>query len=310
MIWSEHSQERTTLLKVDNDEDRPPQTSVLDHRPTKSTVRQALRPAAARLRPITKTPRLEAEVLLTHVLDTARSTLLAHPERDLYPDQVAQYRDLVARRASNYPLPYLTGTCEFYGMDFEVTPEVMIPRPETETLVEMALEREPASIIDVGTGSGCIAIALAANLPTASIYAIDISSAALAVARRNAEQYGVEDRVRLIVGDVLTPRPSSVDLIVSNPPYVSANEWSTLPDSVLHHEPRLALDGGPDGLSIIRQLLLEAQGTLKSNGSLLIEIGAQQGQAARQLAHTYFPQAEIDIHPDLAGRDRVLEVET
>jgi release factor glutamine methyltransferase len=308
MNWPGRSKEQTRSKRQTDDErcNSNARNSISDTR----TVRQAVQSAAAYLRPITDVPRLEAEVLLTYVLNISRSTLLTHPDRTLHPDQTERYRDLVARRASDYPLPYLTGKSEFYGLDFEVTPEVMIPRPETELLVELALEREPATVVDVGTGSGCIAIALATNLPAASIYAIDISPTALAVACRNVERHGVDDRVRLMVGDVLTPRPKPVDLIVSNPPYVSTNEWATLPKSVLHHEPHLALDGGADGLAIIRKLLLEAQGTLKPDGGLLIEIGAEQGEAAQQLAHTYFPQAEIDIHQDLAGRDRVLEVKT
>jgi len=275
-----------------------------------STIRQVIREASARLRAVTDVPRLEAEVLLSHVLNVSRTALLAHSERLLTADQLSNYQTLIRRRASGYPLPYLTGGVEFYGLGFEVTPEVMIPRPETETLVDLALARRPATIVDVGTGCGCIAVSLAVHLPQATIYAIEISPAALAVARRNVERHGVAARVRLMVGDVLTPRPGPVDLIVSNPPYVSRGEWASLPASVRDHEPRLAFDGGPDGLNIIRRLLAQAPGVLRPGGGLLIEIGADQGEAASHLARAFFPGATVRVHPDLAGRDRVLEVQT
>jgi len=280
-----------------------------------------LRQAVAALDTITDAPRLEAEVLLAHVLGTSRTSLLAYPERILTADQLSNYQTLVRRRASGYPLPYLTGRAEFYGLEFEVTPEVLIPRSDTETLVDLALARRPATVVDVGTGSGCIAVSLAVHLPEAIIYAIEISPAALAVARRNVERHGVTEQVRLMAGDVLTPRPGPVDLIVSNPPYVPTGTCASLPASVRNHEPRLALDGGPNGLAVIRQLLTQAPAVLHSpersrragrqfGGGLLIEIGADQGEAASHMARTFFPQATVRVHPDLAGRDRVLEVQT
>lgn len=283
-----------------------------------STIGGALRRATVELNPITDAPRLEAEALLAHVLDTSRTVLMAHPERHLTSNQIDRYQQLVRRRASDCPLPYLTGSIEFYGLGFEVTPDVLIPRPETETLVDLALARQPATVVDVGTGSGCIAVTLAVHLPKTTCYAIDISSAALAVARRNAEQHSVAERVRLIAGDVLNPRPGPVDLIVSNPPYVPTGECSALPASVRDYEPRLALDGGRDGLAIVRRLLAQAPAVLRSpdpvterpGGALLIEIGADQGKAASRLARAFFPQATVRVHPDLAGRDRVLEVQT
>jgi release factor glutamine methyltransferase len=266
--------------------------------------------AAFELNAVTKHPLLEAEVLLAHLLDASRATLLAHPEILLTTSQLADYQALVRQRASNRPLPYLTGHVEFYSLDFEVTPEVLIPRPETETLVDLALARRPEAIVDVGTGSGCVAVALAVHLPQAIICAIEISPAALAVARRNVERHGVADRVRLMVGDVLNPRPTPSDLIVSNPPYVRTGDCALLPASVRNHEPRLALDGGPDGLGIVRQLLAQAPTALRPGGGVLIEIGADQGDAAGRLARTYFPGATARVHPDLAGRDRVLEIST
>ncbi len=242
------------------------------------------------------------------MLGSSRAALLAHPERTPTPDQLSDYQTLVHRRASGYPLPYLTGRIEFYGLEFEVTPEVLIPRPETETLVELALARQPATVVDVGTGSGCVAVSLAVHLPEATICAIEISPAALAVAQRNVERHIVADQVQLMVGDVLNPRPGPADLIVSNLPYVSTGAFSSLPTSVRDHEPRLALDGGPDGLVIVRRLLAQAPAVLRPGGGLLIEIGADQGEAASSLARTFFPQAAVRMHPDLAGHDRVLEV--
>jgi len=266
--------------------------------------------ATTELDAVTDMPSLEAEVLLAHVLDSSRATLLAHPERILTPDQLARYQTLIQRRASDYPLPYLTGRVEFYGLDFEVTPEVLIPRQETETLVDLALARCPETIVDVGTGSGCIAVALAVRLPQATVCAIDLSPAALAVAQRNVERHGVADRVSPMAGDVLIPRPRPAELIVSNPPYVSTGDCASLPISVRDHEPRLALNGGPDGLAVVRRLLAQAPAVLEPGGAMLIEIGADQGEAARQLAHTCFAGAAIRVHPDLAGRDRVLEIQT
>ncbi len=281
------------------------------------TAGRVLQKASVHLAAVSDTPRVEAEVLLTHVVGWSRAALLAHPERSLSPAQAAQYRELVKERAAGYPLPHLTGNIEFYGLDLMVTPEVLIPRPDTEVLVDLALERcppgpEPSTIVDVGTGCGCIPIALATHLPQALIYAIDISPPALAVARRNAEKHGVEKRIRFIVGDLLERRPGPADLIVSNPPYVSADEWTALPASIRHHEPRLALNGGPDGLEVIRRLLSQSQGLLKPGGALLIEIGASQGEAVKEIAETFFPHQGIAIrvHPDLAGRDRVLEIQT
>jgi release factor glutamine methyltransferase len=282
------------------------------------TIKQVLHEASARLRPATDAPRLEAEVLLGRVLSVSRTALLAHPERLVKAGQQARFSEFVRRRAEGFPLPYLTGHIEFYGLAFEVTPDVLIPRPETEILVDLALERRPATVVDAGTGSGCIAVALAVRLPECTITAVDISPAALAVARRNVARHGVAERVELILGDLLTPCPGPVDLIVSNPPYVPAGERPSLPASVRMHEPWLALDGGPDGLAVIRRLLVQAPAVLRrpepaegrAGGALLIEIGADQGPAALRLASAAFPRAELRVHTDLARRDRVLEVQT
>jgi release factor glutamine methyltransferase len=247
-----------------------------------------------------------------HVIGSSRAKLLAHPERPLLTGELEQYEELINGRARDYPLPYLTGSTEFYGLEIVVTPDVMIPRPDTEVLVDLALERRPSTAVDVGIGSGCIAVALAAHLPGVTILGIDISPAALAVARQNVEKHGLEEQIQLIVGDLLDRRPGPVDLVISNPPYVSADEWASLPPPILYHEPHLALNGGTDGLEVIRRLLYQSQGLLNPGGTLLIEIGANQGRAVREIAETCFPErgTSIHVHPDLAGRDRVLEVQT
>ena len=219
-------------------------------------------------------------------------------------------------------MAYLVGHKEFYGLDFVVDRRVLIPRPETELLVEraIALGREvlaashpSLTIADVGTGCGCIAVALAVHLPQARVFATDRSPQALEVARENVRRHGVEDRVRLLCGDLLTPVPPEVrlDLIVANLPYVSRSELEALPRSVREYEPlETALDGGEDGLALIRRLLGEAPRRLAPGGAVLLEIGATQGPRVAELARRRFPGAEVRVLPDLAGRDRVVEIRT
>lgn len=277
--------------------------------PTPSeSIAAALRVATSRLASISETPRLEAEVLLAHVTGLTRTAILAHPERLLAPDEKARYNELLTRRARGVPLPYLTGRAEFYGLELAVTPDVLIPRPETEVLVDQALARRPRTVVDVGTGSGCVAIALAVHLPHARIWATDVSRAALRVAMANAHRHRVAGRILFIQADLLSPLRGPVDLVVSNPPYVAEEEWPALPLSVREYEPRSALDGGPGGLRVIQRLLKEAPRLIKRGGTLLVEIGADQGSRATALACTLIPGACVRIHPDLAGRDRVLEV--
>jgi len=274
------------------------------------SVQVATQQAATELQAHTETPRMEAEILMELVLHSSRARLLAHPERLLSANQLWWYTELTHRRALGHPLPYVTGRAEFYGLTFDVTPEVLIPRPETEALVDLALERNPSSVVDVGTGSGCIAISLALHLTNAQITAIDVSAAAVAVAQSNAERHGVGDRVELMVGDILSPRPGPAEMIISNPPYVLTSEIPALPVSIRDHEPLIALDGGVDGLMVIRRLMNQAPAVLESGGCLLIEISPSQRDSASHLARTVFPDAHIRIHPDLAGLDRVLEIQT
>ncbi len=271
----------------------------------------ALRWAGDQLAPHADRPQTEAELLLAHLLHQPRTYLRAHPEAILTPQQAADYVAYVQRRAAGEPLPYITGQIEFFGLLFAVTPDVLIPRPETEILVEAALNwvkaHPDAVAVDVGTGSGCIAVALAVHAPTLRLYATDISAAALQVARANAERHTVAQRIAFLEGDLLTPLPEPVDLILSNPPYVAEGEWSTLPLSV-QREPRAALLAGVEGLDAIRRLLTQAQTCLKPGGRMLVEIGERQGTAVRSLAQAAFPTAHIVVFPDLAGKDRLLSI--
>jgi release factor glutamine methyltransferase len=258
-------------------------------------------------------PRLDAELLLAHVLDSSRSAILAHPERRLGSEAEARFRALVARRAAREPLAYLLGHREFFGLDFAVDPRVLVPRPETELLVEQALALArclPSAplVADVGAGSGAIAVSLAVHLPRATIYALDASAAALEVTAANARRHGVADRVHCLQGDLLSPLARPVDIVTANLPYVTGAELETLPPEIRDHEPRAALDGGRDGLDLVRRLLAMAGPYLNRGGAILLEIGAAQGQAASDLARACFPSAAVDLQQDYAGLDRLVVV--
>ena len=255
-------------------------------------------------------PALDARILLQHVLDVGHSYLIAHDDEILAPPQEADYLALLARGARREPIPYLVGVAPFYGRDFYVTPAVLIPRPETELLAEVALEwagryKQPR-LLDVGTGSGCIAVTMANSLPEARIEAVDISPAALEIAVRNARAHGVADRVSFHLGRHLESLDERPDIIVANLPYVADDEWTALDDGVKWYEPEIALRGGPDGFAEIRELLNQATSRLASGGAIFLEIGWQQGQSALRLACSFFPEAKIDLKSDHAGRDRVV----
>jgi release factor glutamine methyltransferase len=271
----------------------------------------------SRLEKTSDTPGLDGQVLLACLLEKPRSWVLAHPEARLTSNQNSALDALVARVVGGEPLPYILGHWEFFDLKFEVTPDVLIPRPETELLVERAIawlrESETRSrglrVLDVGTGSGCIAISLAVNLPDLSITATDISPAALIVANRNAEKMHVSSCITFLEAD-LFPNLSiinSFSLIVANPPYIPTNTlYNTL---VYGHEPSLAFDGGPDGLATIRRFLTKAPDWLIPGGLLLMEIEASEGSRVLSLASDTFPKARIHLHKDLAGHNRLLEVQ-
>jgi len=258
--------------------------------------------------------RRESEVLVARALGRERAWLYAHPEQPVPAEQEAQVRSWVERRGRREPLHYITGEVEFFGLTFHVDPRVLIPRPETEMLVEAGLaflRRHPqARTADLCTGSGCVAVALAVNAPRCRVLAVDLSAGALAVARANAERHGVADRVTFVLGDLWEPLPAQIDLVLSNPPYVRSEDYAGLMPEVRDHEPRQALEAGEDGLVVIRPLLAEAPRRLAPGGALYVEIGEKQGPAVAALARQAFPRARIAIHQDLASLDRMLAVET
>jgi len=277
------------------------------------TVGQALAWATEELRPTSPTARLDAELLLAYVCGWSRARLLAEMRMPLAEEHETAFRTLVARRAALEPITYLLGVREFFGLEFEVEPGVLVPRPETELLVEAALRwlRDHADapqplVADIGTGTGCIAVAVAANAPQARLYAVDLSPDALRVARRNIERHGLTERVLLLEGDLLDALPEPVDLLLSNPPYTILSE---IDEGVRLHEPHLALDGGPDGLDVYRRLLAAAPTWVRPGGAVMLEIGVWQAADVRKLALAAFPAAQVMVQQDLAGRDRVVLIE-
>jgi release factor glutamine methyltransferase len=290
-------------------------------------LRDSLDQAEALLRsgPHPDRARLDAETLLLHLTQKNRAWLLTHLEETLSAEQSVHYSRLIARRLAGEPIQYITGETEFYGLPLRVTPDVLIPRPETEHLVEktlslaaqfpLAAAQTPARhisaahILDVGTGSGAIAIALAHHLPNAHITATDISMPALELARQNAARNSVATNIRFLRGDLLAPvAGESFDLIVSNPPYVPASDHSSLAVEVRDFEPSLALFAGPDGLDIYRRLIPAAFAALAIGGFLLLEIGCGQSDAIRALL-TDAGFVNIDFTPDLQGTPRVVSAQ-
>lgn len=263
-------------------------------------------------------PQLAAELLLMHTLDCDRAGLHTHPELDLSPETAARYFDLIAERLTGKPTQYITGHQEFWGLDFEVTPDVLIPRPETEHLVEAVLDLAKAQgaardaflrIADVGTGSGCIALALASEFPNAEIDAVDISPAALAVAGRNAARLSLSARVRFHEGDLLAGLleeggAGSFDFVVSNPPYVGLNELAMVQREVKEFEPRLAWGGIEQGDEIYRRLFPQARQCLKPGGYVVVEIGYCKRDAVAGLLGAEW--TEVSARPDLSGIPRVV----
>ncbi len=257
-------------------------------------------------------PRLEAEVLLAHALGKDRLWLYTSHDAPLNPDERGRFRDLVLRRRNGEPAAYLTGAREFWSRRFEVTPAVLIPRPETETLVSTAL-RELGSkgtprILDVGTGSGILAITLALEIPAATVVATDLSAEALEVARQNAVRLGASERITFLCGDRFAPldrRPEPFDAIVSNPPYIPTADLDRLDPGVRDFEPRVALDGGPDGLGLIASLVEEASRHLVAEGLFAFEIGAGQAEDVRARMDRTGAWRDLRFEPDLAGIERV-----
>jgi release factor glutamine methyltransferase len=270
------------------------------------TSGETLRAARVRLAATSKLPRRDAELLLEHVLGCDATALLTHPERILSTAELEQFDRLVERRLASEPMQYLTGEQEFIGLRFEVSPAVLIPRPETEHLVEAVLERfereEAVRIVDVGTGSGAIAVALAHALPHSRVTAVDLYPAALEVAHRNAQRHGVVDRLTLLPSDLLASIDTAdFDVVVANPPYIASGE--VLEPQVANYEPHSALYAGPTGLEIYERLIPQAARVLKPGGWLMLEIGYGQSAAVWNLMHGW---AGVTLVNDLQGIPRVV----
>ena len=263
----------------------------------------------------------DVQVLLAHVLKLSRPQLLINLETPLSTGQIDSANQAFSKLQAGQPLPYILGHWEFFGLDFDITKDVLIPRPETELLVEKAisyLKSNPnkINIADIGTGSGIIAISIAKNIPDAKIIATDISPEALQAAKRNAEKLGVKDKIEFIECDLLPQskvksrksdlRPETFDLICANLPYIPTQTLRQLP--IYKKEPTLALDGGEDGLDLYRKLFSIAPNFLAENAILFCEIEATQGKSAAKLAHDFFPNAKVNLHQDLAGKDRLIEI--
>ncbi len=261
-----------------------------------------------------RTARFEAERLLAHALGLSRAGLLARLADPIDAAQAAQFAAMVARRAQREPIAYILGHQEFYGLDLIVDRRVMIPRPETELLVERALDalkrvaHLTPIVADVGTGSGAIALAMAHKAIHARFVATDISPEALAVAQMNAKRLNLQDRIELVVGDLLAPIEGFVDIVTANLPYIPRRRLDQLPREIRHYEPRLALDGGPDGFEVIRRLLSLVKTHVARAGSVFLEISEEQGSEALEIATTLFPKADVKLHRDLEGLDRLLDI--
>ena len=281
------------------------------------TVSDFLKQAESQFTSVSDSPGLDAQVLLAHILDKPRTWLLTHHETRLTQSQLASVKKTLSRFEAGEPLPYVLGHWEFFGLDLELTPDVLIPRPETELLVERAIKwlndaPDRRTVADIGTGSGCISIAIAKNVPDVKIIATDISLPALEIAYRNVRKHSVENHIAFVQCDLLPSHPYSLptdmhfDLICANLPYIPTKTLHGL--DIYKREPTLALNGGADGLDIVRQLLKVAPEWMAPNGMILLEIEASQGMSAVSLAYDAFDRAEIHLHQDLAGHDRLVEI--
>jgi release factor glutamine methyltransferase len=272
------------------------------------SIAEALRRAIATLMGKSGSPRLDAQLILAHVLDKPREYLIAHDDQSLSDLQISTFDKLLTLRTKGMPVGYLLGQRPFYDRVFKVTPHVLIPRPETEHIVEAALEwakgRAVKYAVDVGTGSGAIAVTLAAHLPETRVIATDVSHAALVVARENATDL---TNIAFVQADLLTPLRGWFDIIGANLPYIPTDEVDVL--EVARFEPHVALDGGVGGLAQIRRLLQQAPSRLASPGLLLLEMGLDQGAEVMKLAREVLPTASVSILKDYAGVDRVVRVE-
>lgn len=266
------------------------------------------------LKNFSESPNLDAQVLLAHITKKPRNWVLAHPEVELNPTQTQALQNALNQLQQGTPLPYVIGHWEFFGLDFIITPDVLIPRPETEELVEKALEwmhaKKDARVMDMGTGSGCIPIALARNAPHIKLVAVDRSSAALHIARQNTAKHQVAEQIQFIESDLFSnvEMLQHFNVITANLPYIPTETLKTL--TVYTREPSLALDGGADGLDLIRRLLADAPRYLAPEGLILLEIDSSHGEKALETAKEFFASAKNELLQDLSGRDRFIRIQT
>jgi release factor glutamine methyltransferase len=279
-----------------------------------ATVRSALDVSRSALGHRSETPNLDGQLLLGQILDRSRSWLMAHPESKLEEEHGLEFLNLLDRCVQGEALPHVLGWWEFYGRRFRLDGSVLIPRPETELMVDAALEyhREtshPLTVVDVGTGSGCVAITLACEIQDLRVYATDVSLDALRVARKNVRLHGVDRFVRLICADLASPlvRTGNFDLLCANLPYIPEDELGDLP--VAQREPRIALDGGEDGLAVVRRLVDALPSIMSPQGRALFEIGTGQAQSIQQYVSHALPQHRVQIRSDYAGRPRLVIVD-
>jgi release factor glutamine methyltransferase len=276
------------------------------------TLKQALDQARERLSALTdiEDPGLESEVLLRYTLNLTRAQIYLDLNTELEPALKISFINWVERRLRGEPLAYIIQSREFFGLDFFVDKRVLIPRPETELLVEEALrfcEKHPDVVLaDIGTGSGAIAVSLAVHLPEVKIYATDISSMALEVAKLNARKHRVEDRLTFLTGDLLEPLKSPVDALIANLPYVAVSDWQAMPSAAF--EPRLALEGGKEGLNQLFRLINRLKDKVNPGGCVLLEIGMGQAEAVKSYLKRFYPAASIDTLKDLADIERVVRM--
>ncbi|MCC7450323.1 MAG: peptide chain release factor N(5)-glutamine methyltransferase [Anaerolineae bacterium] len=273
-----------------------------------ATVGDTLQRAIRAMMGLSGSPRLDAQLILGHVLDKPREYLIAHPEHVLTDVEQHTFDKLLTLRTKGMPVAYILGSRPFFDRTFILTPHVLIPRPETEHIVEATLEwakgRGPLRIIDVGTGSGAIAVTVAAHLPDAQVIAADVSLAALMVARENGADL---TNIQYVQADLLLPFRGPLDVVCANLPYIATGDINML--EVAKFEPHVALDGGFDGMNLIRRMLEQAPGRLATPGLILIEIATDQKDAVIALSQAAFPQATVSIIKDYAGLDRVVRVE-
>lgn len=289
-----------------------------------SDVGRALLAASRRLSEVDiETAQLDAAVLLSYVLGVNKAWLYAHPTRPLTEAEIERFEGLVRRRMCHEPVAYLVGYRPFYGLDITVDNRVLIPRPETELLVERALahvqrlqrDGQRPVIADIGTGSGAIAVALAVNAPDALIYATDISPACMEVAEKNVWRYGVGEQVRLVPGCLLDCLPEPVDIVVANLPYVASGAIPTLSRQVRDYEPVLALDGGADGCEVLRELVQslaspQGQAKLRPGATIYLEIGSDEGARMRSIVKEFLPSSACSVLVDYSGLDRIIVIAT